>query len=56
MPLAEKRDLRGKIAWALVRNINAPFDVICHSEEEVKVYKNYYGHIVRYAMQEAVEL
>jgi uncharacterized protein len=56
LPINEKRDLKGKIGWALVRNIHAPFDVICHSEEEVNLYKDYYGHIVRYAMQEAVEL
>jgi predicted nucleotidyltransferase len=56
MPYAERRELRGKIRTALVKNIYAPFDVICHSEEEVSVYKDYYGHIVRYAMQEAVEL
>ena len=56
IPLLEKRDLKGKIGWALVENVDAPFDVICLSEEEVNVYKNYYGHIVRYAMQEAVEL
>jgi predicted nucleotidyltransferase len=56
IPLLEKRDIKGKIGWALVRSIHAPFDLICHSQEEVDVYKNYYGHIVRYAMQEAVEL
>ncbi len=56
MPIREKRNLRGKISWALVENIDAPFDVLCHSEEEVNEYKNWYGHIVHYAMQEAVEL
>lgn len=56
MPQTEKRDLRGKIAWALVKSVHAPFDVICHSQEEVNVYKNYNGHIVHYAMQEAIQL
>lgn len=55
-PPKEKREWSGKINSALVTAIHAPFDVIFQSEEEVNIYKNYYGHIVRYAIKEAVEL
>ena len=55
-PPKEKRDWSGKINSALVSAIHAPVDVVFQSEEEVNVYKNYYGHIIRYAMKEAVEL
>ena len=54
--LQEKRAWSRKIASSLVDAIHAPFDIIFHSEDEVNTYKNYYGHIVRYAMKEAIEL
>jgi len=55
-PPKEKREWSWKISSALIKTIHAPFDVIFQSEEEVNTYKNYYGHIVRYAMKEAIEL
>ena len=51
-----KMSWESKIHKALVDIIEAPFDIIFHSKEEVEAYKNYYGHIVRYAMKEAIEL
>ena len=55
-PDREKITCTGKIRKALVDVIKTPFDIIFHSKEEVEAYKNYYGHIVRYAMKEAIEL
>ena len=55
-PPKVKMNWESKIHMALVDSIEAPFDVIFHSKEEVDVYKNYYGHIVRYAMRDGVEL
>lgn len=55
-PPKEKIEWSGKIGSSLLEALHAPFDIIFHSEEEVDAYKNYYGHIVRYAMKEAIEL
>jgi uncharacterized protein len=55
-PVKEKSGLATTINSTLVKKIHAPFDIILQSEIEVETYKNYYGHIVRYAMKEAVEL
>jgi predicted nucleotidyltransferase len=51
-----KMDWENKIRKALVQALNAPFDVILQSETEIDEKKNLNGHIVRYAMKEAVEL
>lgn len=51
-----KMDWESKIRKALVHAFNLPFDVIVESEQEVNEKKNLIGHIVRYAMKEAVEL
>ena len=45
-----------KIRKALVNELNLPFDVIIQSEKEVSQKKNLSGHIVYYAMKEAVEI
>ena len=55
-PPKVKMTWESKIHKALVDTIKAPFDIIFHSKEEVDTYKNYYGHIVRYAIKEAIEL
>ena len=53
---------RGKINWgskiskALVNLLRAPFDVILQSDEEINLRKNSKGHIVYYAMKDAVKL
>lgn len=51
-----KMNWESKIRKTLVYSLDAPFDVILQSEKEVASKKELYGHIVRYAMQEAVEL
>lgn len=45
-----------KIRKALVYAVDAPFDVILQSNKEVSAKKNLNGHIVHYAIQQAVEL
>ena len=52
----EKRSWNATIHKALVTVLSSPVDVIMHSEEEVNTYKNYYGHIVRYAIKEGMVL
>lgn len=51
-----KMNWENKIRKALVYSLNAPFDVILESEKEVSEKKNLTGHIVYYAMKEAVEI
>jgi len=45
-----------KIRKALVHSFDVPFDVILQSQNEVDEKRNLTGHIVRYAMKEAVEI
>lgn len=52
----EKMNWENKIRKALVYALNLPFDVILQSESEVNEKKGLTGHIVYYAMKEAVEL
>jgi predicted nucleotidyltransferase len=52
----EKVSWNTKIHKALVVSIDAPCDLIMHSEEEVDTYRNYFGHIVRYALKEGIPL
>jgi len=51
-----KMNWESKIRKALVNELNMPFDVIIQSEKEVSQKKNLSGHIVYYAMKEAVEI
>ncbi len=51
-----KMNWESKIRKALVHSLKAPFDVILESEKEINEKKNLTGHIVYYAMKEAVEL
>jgi predicted nucleotidyltransferase len=51
-----KMDWENKIRRALVYALKAPFDVIVESEKEVNEKKNLTGHIVHYALKEAVEI
>lgn len=51
-----KMNWESKIRKALVNELNMPFDVVIQSEEEVSEKKNLAGHIVYYAMKEAVEI
>jgi len=52
----EKMDWEGKIRKALVSAFKAPFDIIVESEKELNEKRNLTGHIIRYALEEAVEL
>jgi predicted nucleotidyltransferase len=51
-----KMDWQRKIRKALVYAFNAPFDVIVESEKDVDEKRHLIGHIVNYAMKDAVEL
>ena len=51
-----KMDWQSRIRRALVYAFNAPFDVIVESEKEVNVKKDLIGHIISYAMKDAIEL
>ena len=52
----EKINWESKISKALVNLLRAPFDVILQSDEEINLGKNSKGHIVYYAMKDAVKL
>lgn len=52
----EKMNWESKIRKALISELNLPFDVIIESKKEVSEKKNLSGHIVYYAMKEAVEI
>jgi predicted nucleotidyltransferase len=51
-----KMNWESKIRKALVNELNMPFDVIIQSKKEVSEKKDLSGHIVYYAMKEAVEI
>lgn len=51
-----KMNWESKIRKALVNELSLPFDVIIQSKKEVSEKKDLYGHIVYYAMKEAVEI
>ena len=51
-----KMNWESQIRKALVNELNMPFDVIIQSEKEVSEKKNLSGHIVYYAIKEAVEI
>lgn len=51
-----KMNWESKIRKALVYSLKAPFDVILESEDEINEKKDLRGHIIYYAMKEAVEL
>jgi predicted nucleotidyltransferase len=51
-----KMNWENKIRRALVSSLKASFDVILESENEINEKRNLQGHIVYYAMKEAVEI
>jgi len=51
-----KMNWESKIRKALVNTLNMPFDIIIQSKKEVSEKKKLSGHIVYYAMKEAVEI
>lgn len=52
----EKKIWRNKIHRALVYAINAPFDIIINSEEEIIKKKELPGHFIKTALKEGVLL
>ncbi len=51
-----KMDWENKIRKALIYSLRIPFDVILESQNEVNEKRNLTGHIVYYAMKDAVEI
>ena len=51
-----KIDWESKIRKALVNILNLPFDIIIQSKKEVSEKKDLSGHIVYYAMKDAIEI
>jgi predicted nucleotidyltransferase len=56
IPSTQKSNWNSKIHKALVKAIQAPVDLIINSEAEAKLYKDFHGHIIRYALREGIEL
>lgn len=52
----EKMDCETQIGKTLVQLIRAPFDVIVQSNKEIANRRNAKGHIVYYALKDAVEI
>jgi predicted nucleotidyltransferase len=55
-PMREKYNWKSKIRKALVYALDAPVDVLLNSEEEVKMKSTIFGHIVRDAVSEGIEI
>jgi predicted nucleotidyltransferase len=51
-----KMNLESKIRKALVNALNMPFDIIIQSKKEVAEKKKLPGHIVHYAMKDAIKI
>jgi predicted nucleotidyltransferase len=51
-----KMSWENKIRKALVYSLNLPFDIILQSQNEIDEKRKLTGHIVYYAMKEAVEI
>ena len=56
LPSEERVNWISKIHKALVNALNAPFDVLLDSEEEIKKKEKLPGHIVRWAVKEGILL
>lgn len=52
----EKMDCETKIGKTLVHLIRAPFDVIVQSKNEIADRRNAKGHIIYYALKDAIEI
>ncbi|HEY4149505.1 MAG TPA: nucleotidyltransferase domain-containing protein [Chitinophagaceae bacterium] len=51
-----KMNWESKIRKALIYSLKVPFDVIVESEKDVNEKKSLTGHIIYYAMKEAIEI
>ena len=56
IPNREKGGWRSKLDTALVYALDAPVDIVLNSEEEVERKKVLLGHVVKWAVNEGVEL
>lgn len=56
MQVTEQLNWQSKIRKALVWALDTPFDVILKNKEEVALYRNSRGHIIYYALNEALEI
>lgn len=54
--LKEKLSFSSKIRKALVWALDVPFDVLLKDTGEIERYKNAKGHIIYYALKEAVAI
>lgn len=54
--LRKKLNFRGEINKALVKVLRAPVDVLLNSEEEILLKKTLPGHVIKWALNEGVEL
>lgn len=54
LTLKEKMELESKIDKALVWALDVPFDVILKDIKEIERYKSVKGHIIYYALKEAI--
>lgn len=52
----ERIHWESKISKALIKLFRIPFDVIVQSNEDVNVKKSSRGHIVYYALKDAIEI
>ena len=55
-PLQEKINWRGKMHKALVKELEAPVDLLLNSEEEINIKKEFPGHIIQSVLEEGVLL
>lgn len=55
-PPREKLTWKTKIHYALVDTLEVPFDILLNSREEIAYKKELPGHIVRFAIKDAIEL
>ena len=56
VPPKEKMDIESKISKRLVYTLQAPFDVILHSEKDVELKKHAKGFVIYHALKDAIEL
>jgi predicted nucleotidyltransferase len=54
LTLNEKMQLESKIDKALVWSLDVPFDVILKDIREIERFKSVKGHIIYYALKEAI--
>ena len=51
-----KRGIKSRIHKTLVDSLELPFDILLNSEKEIEFKRQIPGHVLRSAMNEAIEL